>query len=65
MVALLLASKRPELFAVPGEPKFKAVIAYYPRCGMATEELTMPTIILIGELDDWTPARGGGYSATG
>ena len=32
-------------------------MAYYPSCGVATEQLTIPTIILIGELDDWTPAK--------
>lgn len=57
IVALQLASNRPKLFAVPDEPKFKAAIAFYPRCGVATEQLTVPTIILIGELDDWTPAK--------
>lgn len=57
IVALQLVSTRPNFFAVPHDLKFKAVVAYYPECSFATEQLTLPTIILIGELDDWTPAR--------
>jgi dienelactone hydrolase len=56
IVALQLASTRPNFFAVPDDLKFKAVVAYYPECSFATDQLTLPTIILIGELDDWTPA---------
>jgi dienelactone hydrolase len=48
------------LFAVdtktPGahDAKIAGVIAYYPYC-LATE-VSVPAIILIGEMDDWTPA---------
>ena len=56
IVALQLVSTRPNFFAVPDDLKFKAVVAYYPECSFATEQLTLPAIILIGELDDWTPA---------
>jgi len=56
IVALQLASTRPNFFAVPDDLKFKAVVAYYPECSVATEQLTLPTVILIGERDDWTPA---------
>jgi dienelactone hydrolase len=35
---------------------FRAVVAYYPYCTNALA-LYAPTVILIGELDDWTPAR--------
>ena len=51
-----MASTRPNFFAVPDDLKFKAVVAYYPECSFATEQLTLPAIILICELDDWTPA---------
>ena len=34
---------------------FRAVVAYYPLCGDIA--VGAPTVILIGELDDWTPAR--------
>jgi dienelactone hydrolase len=33
---------------------FSAAIAYYPYCG--EQNFAVPTLILIGELDDWTPA---------
>jgi dienelactone hydrolase len=58
IVALRLASTEAvKLFAVPDDLKFKAAVAYYPLCGVASQQLAIPTIILIGELDDWTPAK--------
>ena len=58
IVALQLASTRTvDLFAIRDELKFKAAVAYYPLCSGATDQLTIPTIILIGELDDWTRAK--------
>lgn len=36
--------------------KFRAAVAYYPGCGISAAVLTAPTLILIGEADDWTPA---------
>jgi dienelactone hydrolase len=36
--------------------KFRAAIAFYPPCGGFKGNMTVPTLILIGELDDWTPA---------
>jgi len=56
IIALQLVSTRPNFFAVPDDLKFRAAVAYYPDCSFATDQLTLPTIILIGELDDWTPA---------
>jgi dienelactone hydrolase len=38
------------------QPKFRAVVAYSPPCRVAAEQLTIPAIILVGEVDDWTPA---------
>jgi dienelactone hydrolase len=58
IVALELASTHAvNFFAISDELKFKAAVAYYPLCGVATKQLTIPTIILIGELDDRTPAK--------
>ena len=58
IIALELASPHAvNLFAISDELKFKAAVAYYPLCSAAAQQLTIPTIILIGELDDWTPAR--------
>ena len=44
-----------ELFDGEGEHKFKAAVAFYPFC-RSDNTLAIPTLILIGELDDWTPA---------
>lgn len=37
--------------------KFRAAIAYYPNCSAANGDMAVPTLILIGDLDDWTPAK--------
>lgn len=34
---------------------FRAAVAYYPWCH--EQNFSVPTLILIGELDDWTPAK--------
>lgn len=36
---------------------FRTAIAYYPGCWAEAGEVSVPTLILIGALDDWTPAR--------
>ena len=33
---------------------FRAAAAFYPDCAAITGPMTVPTLILIGELDDWT-----------
>jgi dienelactone hydrolase len=38
------------------ENKFSAAAAFYPMCGGVKGIMTVPTLILIGEDDDWTPA---------
>jgi dienelactone hydrolase len=37
--------------------KFHAAIGFYPPCSGLKGNMTVPTLILIGELDDWAPAR--------
>jgi dienelactone hydrolase len=37
--------------------KFRAAIAFYPPCLGLKDSMTVPTLILVGELDDWTPAN--------
>jgi dienelactone hydrolase len=37
--------------------KFRAAVAFYPPCLGLKDSMTVPTLILIGELDDWTPAK--------
>jgi dienelactone hydrolase len=57
IVALQVASAQPaQIFDVPREMKFRAAVAYYPMCGAATDKLAIPTLVLIGELDDWSLA---------
>jgi dienelactone hydrolase len=36
--------------------KFRAGVALYPSCRGSTGVMTAPTLVLIGALDDWTPA---------
>ena len=36
--------------------KFRAAVAFYPPCLGIQGNMTVPTLILVGELDDWTPA---------
>jgi dienelactone hydrolase len=38
-----------------GDP-FRLAIAFYPYCSIPLQNLNAPLLILIGELDDWTPA---------
>lgn len=35
--------------------KFRAAVALYPSCKAVTGAMTAPTLIMIGELDDYTP----------
>lgn len=58
IVALRLASTHDvKLFDIPDGLDLKIAVAFYPRCSVASEQLAIPTLILIGELDDWTPAK--------
>lgn len=36
--------------------RFRAGVAFYPECSGSSGLMAVPTLILIGELDDWTPA---------
>ena len=44
------------IYAIPDDLTFKAAVAFYPLCSIASAQLAIPTLILIGALDDWTPA---------
>jgi dienelactone hydrolase len=37
--------------------KFRAAIAFYPPCRQFKDNMTVPTLILVGEFDDWSTAR--------
>jgi dienelactone hydrolase len=54
--ALEIATARAiQVFEMPADVKFKAVIAFYPSCAAAGNELSAPALILAGGLDDWSP----------
>jgi len=55
--ALGLATARPSpIFDLPADLRFKAVVAFYPSCSAAGNELAVPALVLIGGLDDWSRA---------
>lgn len=41
----------------PMEHKFKAAVAYYPICKAANGDMAVPTLVLVGDVDDWSPAE--------
>jgi dienelactone hydrolase len=50
---------RPRAGARDGRPDFRSAIAFYPGCqrlGETAWSARIPTLILIGSADDWTPA---------
>jgi dienelactone hydrolase len=54
--ALEIATARAvEVFELPASVKFKAIVAFYPSCAAAGNELNAPALILAGALDDWSP----------
>jgi dienelactone hydrolase len=56
-VSLLVAEANSfELFVRPSNLGFRAVVAFYPVCRAVAGRLVIPTLILIGALDEWTPA---------
>jgi dienelactone hydrolase len=56
-IALVLADNYSvELFARPIDLRFRAAAALYPPCRYVGLRPGIPTLILIGALDDWTPA---------
>jgi dienelactone hydrolase len=53
---LVLASVERGMIERMSKEKFRSAIAFYPPCISIKGSMTVPTLILIGELDDWTPA---------
>jgi len=65
MVTLSVAEERSnQLFVNPSNLAFRAAVALYPGCGAPGGRPSMPTLILVGELDDWTPAADCGRTMT-
>jgi dienelactone hydrolase len=57
-VTLLVADTRSfESFLVPSELRFRAAVAFYPPCSATGLRPGIPTLILIGAVDDWTPSE--------
>ena len=54
-----LWSVRPRAAPHDGGPDFRSAVAFYPGCrrlGVAAWSARVPTLVLIGNADDWTPA---------
>ena len=54
---LVLSSVEHGIIEQTAKNKFRAAIAFYPPCRWFKGNMTVPTLILTGELDDWTPAE--------
>ena len=54
--SLLHAIKESTSGSLQREP-FRAAVALYPYCGETEKIVDLPTLILIGENDEWTPAN--------
>jgi dienelactone hydrolase len=54
---LALASVEHGAIEQNAQNKFRAAIAFYPKCLGSKGNMTVPTLILIGERDDWAPAQ--------
>jgi dienelactone hydrolase len=56
-ISLLVAEGNSfEVFVRQNNLRFRAVVAFYPPCRAVAGRLLIPTLILIGALDEWTPA---------
>lgn len=53
---LALSSVERGLIEQIAKNKFRAAIAFYPPCLGFKDNMTVPTLVLIGELDDWARA---------
>jgi dienelactone hydrolase len=57
-ITLLLADTRSfGSFTLPSEFRFGAAVAFYPPCSATGLRPQIPTFILIGAVDDWTPSE--------
>jgi dienelactone hydrolase len=53
---LALSSVERGMIERTSKEKFRAAVAFYPPCLGLKGNMTVPTLILIGDIDDWTPA---------
>jgi len=56
-MATLRNAERDAALANSYHDAFRAAVAFYPDCGGISGIMAVPTLVLIGELDDWTPAK--------
>jgi dienelactone hydrolase len=55
-ISVLTALERGSVAEKISSDRFRAGIAFYPDCAAASGIMAAPTLVLIGELDDWTRA---------
>jgi dienelactone hydrolase len=55
---LALSSVEHGVVEASSSNKFRAAAAFYPNCRAVQGNLTVPALIVIGELDDWASAEG-------
>ena len=56
--ALYVAQARSSpIFQNSSNRKYRAVVAFYPECSSYFDVVEIPTLVLIGENDEWTPAH--------
>jgi dienelactone hydrolase len=49
----IATARRFEIFEMPRDLQFKAVVAFYPSCGAAGSELAIPALVLTGGIENW------------
>ena len=56
-MATLRNAEQDSALAKSHSDSFRAAVAFYPNCGGISGIMAVPTLVLTGELDDWTPAK--------
>jgi dienelactone hydrolase len=56
-MATLRNAEQDSAFAKSHPGTFRAAVAFYPNCSGISGIMAVPTLVLTGELDDWTPAK--------
>lgn len=60
IVGLQVASMQPQpqdLFDIPASLKYRAAVDFYPMCKMSADTFSVPSLILVGSMDDWSLAK--------
>src|SRR5205814_9303068 len=55
-MAALRNAEQDSTFAKSHPDQFRAAVAFYPDCGGVSGIMSVPTLVLVGDLDDWTRA---------